>query len=435
MRAIIRIKRYSRNERLLMLIIGIVLGQGLLIEFFGLPSGIKYINDLVWTILLSEIMLNKFRMRCPQCVSLFSIVVIYFLITVVGFVLNQYSPLYYLWGFRNNFRFFVFFFACTLYLRYDSARDVLKLLSKVFYINFAVVLIQFFLLGKKMDYLGGIFGVQRGCNAKMMVLLCSFTAKRILEYYHREIGLSRFAADSLISVIIAALSELKMFIVMYVGIIALASLIMRFTWRKMTVSIATVILCYVGIHLLTLIYPNWSEIFSIERLLNEASSASGYTGRGGFNRLTTIPIILKDFLDTVPERLFGLGLGNCDTSTFSILNTPFFKRYSATRYNWFSSSFVMLETGFAGLVTYVAFFISTFLQSNSTKNKKNYDVQLCRLSAIMACVCIVLVIYNASMRIEEAYLAYFYMSLAFIKKDDKGSVRNNFCIQQDQGGM
>ena len=248
-------------------------------------------------------------------------------------------------------------------------------------------------------------------------------------------GDSRFAADSLISVIIAALSELKMFIVMYVGIIALASLIMRFTWRKMTVSIATVILCYVGIHLLTLIYPNWSEIFSIERLLNESSSASGYTGRGGFNRLTTIPIILKDFLDTVPERLFGLGLGNCDTSTFSILNTPFFKRYSATRYNWFSSSFVMLETGFAGLVTYVAFFISTFLQSNSTKNKKNYDVQLCRLSAIMACVCIVLVIYNASMRIEEAYLAYFYMSLAFIKKDDKGSVRNNFCIQQDQGGM
>lgn len=413
------------NEWLLMLIIGIVLGQGLLIEFFGLPSGIKYINDLVWVLLLFEIVLNNFRMRCPQCIKLFSIVIIFFLITIFGFVINQYSPLYYLWGFRNNFRFFVFFFACTVYLRYNSARDVLKLLSKVFYINFVVILIQFFLLGKKMDYLGGIFGVQRGCNAKMMVLLCSFTAKRILEYYHREIGIGKFITDSLISMSIAALSELKMFVVMYVGIIVLASLIMRFTWRKLSVSIVAVALCYVGIHLLSVIYPNWSEIFSIERMLNEASSLSGYTGRGGFNRLTTIPIILNDFLKTVPERLFGLGLGNCDTSTFSILNTPFFIKYSATRYNWFSSAFIMLETGFAGLLTYVAFFVSIFLQSNITK-KKNYDVQWCQLSAIMACVCIVLVIYNASMRIEEAYLAYFYMSLAFIKKDDNGSIKKQY---------
>ena len=68
----------------------------------------------------------------------------------------------------------------------DDINDIFKFLNLMFYINTIIMFIQFGALGYKQDNLGGIFGVETGCNGYIHLLflhntcnqLCSIFSKR-----------------------------------------------------------------------------------------------------------------------------------------------------------------------------------------------------------------------------------------------------------------
>jgi hypothetical protein len=140
----------------------------------------------------------------------------------------------------------------------------------------------------------------------------------------------------------------------------------------------------------------------------------GYTGSGDLNRLTAIPRINELWLTKWPQRIFGMGLGNCDTSGFEFLNTPFHAQYSWLRYAYFSVSFIFLEMGFTGLAFYIGFFVLVWFMCGNAKHAELEDRMYIQISRIVSLCCPLIIIYNNSLRAEGAYLLYFTLALGFI---------------------
>ncbi|MBQ4552848.1 MAG: hypothetical protein IJA59_07850 [Clostridia bacterium] len=415
----LRIKKRGQNETMVLLMLAIVFSFGLLLDLLNFPELFKYTADVVWLGLLVTIAINHFRMPNKETASLLTLVMVFWVFTLFGFIINSKSPLYYLWGFRNNFRYFIYFFACCMFLRAQNVAEIMKIFDKLFYVNFAVSIFQFFVLGKKMDYLGGIFGTSVGCNGKTIIFFSIVLARSILNYINGKETTKTCLMKCGMALVIAALAELRFFFILFVLIVAMALLITRTSIKKLWIVIAASVGVYVGAMLLVAIFPRFRGFLNISNIVEVATSSSGYTGRGDMNRLTAIPIVWDRFLKNWPERLLGLGLGNCDTSAFSFLNTAFFEQHGHLHYNWFSSSFMFLETGIIGLGLYMLFFAGVYVYTR--KREKNGEAQrdICQLVRILAPVCLLMIIYNVSMRAEEAYIMYFVLALPFINKKQR----------------
>ena len=221
------------------------------------------------------------------------------------------------------------------------------------------------------------------------------------------------------ALIVAALAELRFFFVLFIFMVTMALLITRTSIKKLWIIIASSVGIYAGAMLLVVIFPGFRGFLNVSKMLEVATSSSGYTGRGDMNRLTAIPIVWTRFLETWPDRLLGLGLGNCDTSAFSFLNTAFYEKYSYLHYNWFSSAFMFLETGIIGFFLYLLFFIRVYIFAGKRFKTGEGVPEACQLVRVLAPVCLLLIIYNASMRVEEAYIMYFVLALPFVNRSQK----------------
>ena len=104
----------------------------------------------------------------------------------------------------------------------------------------------------------------------------------------------------------------------------------------------------------------FAKELNLETLYTPKSLDTIYVSNNDINRLTAIPSLIQR-LDLSPmQQFFGLGLGNCDTASFSICNTPFYRHYDYLHYTWFTSAMIFLETGYLGLGLYTSFFVSCF---------------------------------------------------------------------------
>ena len=166
--------------------------------------------------------------------------------------------------------------------------------------------------------------------------------------------------------------------------------------------------------LLTVVFPDFEGFFSLDWFVEAGGSDKGYTSSGDLNRLNAIAKINELWLKTPWQRLFGLGLGNCDTSSFEIVNTPFFKAYGDMHYTWLSYAFMYLECGWIGLIFYYGFFMLVYLGARRIEKRSDGIVKTyCRMSRILAIMCMIIAVYNSSLRTEAGYMMFFALSVPF----------------------
>ena len=414
----IRIKRprqHSLPEWLIIFILVMPFLIAFLTELLPFPSAVKYTIDLGWLLLI--LFMVKSGMCLPNRYSqhLLIVVLAFFAFTVVGFLLGYQSVLYYVWGFRNNARFFVFFFACILFLNPKSVDPLLQLLDTLFVINFFITLYQFFILDISQDFLGGIFGVEAGYNGYTNIFMVIVITRSILRYLNYTESTTSCLVKCAMALLITALAELKIFLVEFVLIIFLAMLVTKYSQRKIVLLCCAFIGLVLSMQLLVTVFPYWADKLNVTEMWEEIASDEGYTDAGDLNRITAVPMAMEMFLHTLPQKLFGLGLGNCDTSTFSFLNTPFYEENSWLHYSWFSSSFLVLETGLVGLALYVLFFILIFFAVRNLEHSGKGNMEYCQLASVLSVMCLILIIYNVSLRMESGYMIFFVLALPFIK--------------------
>ena len=409
------IKKRSQPGWLMWLIIMLPFLFGLLNDLLGLPWMIRYSLDVAWFFLLL-LAIRFSRLTDTRPIKGFvGWICLFLLYTAAVYLIQFQSPLYYLWGVRNNFRFYAVFFAFALFLTPRDIQDYLNVFDNLFWLNFVVSLVQFFVLGLEGDYLGGIFGSEKGANGYTNIYFAIVISKSLLFYLDKRESAWHCASRCAAALLVAALAELKFFFVEFVVILLLAALITDFTWRKFWVIVGGLGAVAAGAALLVTIFPHFRGFFSLEWFMENSLSDKGYTASGDLNRLNAIPQVNELWLTTRSQRLFGLGLGNCDTSTFAIVNTPFFEENYRMHYTWLSTSFMYLECGWIGLIFFFGFFVLAFLRSlRIAKQCTGIARSYCRLSTIMAVCCVMIAVYNGSLRTEAGYMAYFVLAIPFV---------------------
>ncbi len=397
-----------------------------LLSFFQnvlhLPSLIKYTIDVAWVLIAFWSLIKRRQLIHKKVVPFAVFIIIYLLYVFIGYIFNFQSAIYFLWGFRNNFRFYIAFIAFISFLNKDDVKVCLKYVDVLFVINAIVTFFQFFVLGYKWDYLGGVFGVEVGCNGSSMILLIFVCIKSIISYMNSEEKLVSCLTKCSVSMIIAAMAELKFFFIIFVSIVVLATVFTSFSWKKVSIIILAAAIFFASSIIFTQIWGASSEL-NINRLV-ELVTNTNYASSKDLGRLTAIPILSKTILKSLPEKLFGLGLGNCDTSSFAICNTPFYQSHSYLNYNWISSAFVFLEMGYLGVTIYLAFFVLVFIMAGNMKRKGEGNLMYCQMSMIMSVACVLLFMYNSSLRMDVGYVAYFVLALPFISTTSESMMKS-----------
>lgn len=379
----------------------------------GFPSFLTYTIDIINCILLL-FCIKKKRINNQRWLWLYVGVLIAY--AMLGAVAFDVPILLFLWGVRSNFRFYVFFIACCTFLKKSDYIKIMNKFDILLVINAAVCTAQFFILGYGRDNVGGLFGSASGCNAYMNCFLIIVIAYDVVGYIRKKIPLSKLMVSVACAIYISIVSELKIFLVEMVLIFAIASLLTKFSIRKIGMTLLVILSVASLTMLLPRFYPQWEGQLGLNGLIVNITRDSGYTGEGDLNRLNAIIKIKSEFDDrTLIGSLFGSGLGSWEYSdSFDFLTSNNYAKYSATHYQWISYAWIYLEMGFVGLGIIVSFFVLVIYHSRRIKAKTEYEKILHNTAFITTIMCFILIIYNVSLRMEAAYLIYFVMAAPFV---------------------
>lgn len=391
--------------------------QAFLTELLPIPDAIKFLCDGFLVLLLLKLFSQRFTKIDNYSMPFVVIVGLFFFITLVGYLFNYQSVFYYLWGLRNNIRMFVAFFAFAYLADWEDAKGWIKALDVLFVINFAVVILQYF-SGYGQDYIGGIFGTSKGCNGSLLIFLCIVFAKTILSFMRGEEKMSKCIFVSVASLLVSTLSELKMFFILFILILFMASFMTAHSIKKTLFFAFGAVLVVLFGTLLTVLYKDFTDFLSFDSL-TKALTDTGYATDEDIGRFTALPVISQRFLPGFFRKLFGLGLGNCDSSSLSMFNTPFFKSHQTVHYSYFSYAFLFLETGFVGLALYASFFVASFFVSRKLKKLEMADEFACQMSIILSVISLILLVYNSSLRMEIGFMLFFVLALPIISANEQ----------------
>lgn len=391
--------------------------QAFLTELLPIPDAIKFLCDGFLVLLLLKLFSQRFTKIDKFSMPFVVIVGLFFFITLVGYLFNYQSVFYYLWGLRNNIRMFVAFFAFAYLADWEDAKGWIKALDVLFVINFAVVILQYF-SGYGQDYIGGIFGTSKGCNGSLLIFLCIVFTKTILSFMRGEEKTGKCIFVSVASLLVSTLSELKMFFILFILILFMASFMTAHSIKKTLFFAFGAVLVVLFSTLLTVLYKDFTDFLSFDSLI-KALTDTGYATDEDIGRFTALPVISQRFLPGFFRKLFGLGLGNCDSSSLSIFNTPFFESHRMVHYSYFSYAFLFLETGFVGLALYASFFVASFFVSRKLKKLEMADEFACQMSIILSVISLILLVYNSSLRMEIGFMLFFVLALPIISANEQ----------------
>ena len=123
----------------------------------GSLSVLKYTLDIIW-VGIGLLTLSQSKLVIQKRLVPFLVITLGFaLYTVIVYAFRFQSAFYFLWGFRNNFRYYVAFFIFASLLDEADLEFGFKTMEVLFWVNVAVTFVQYFFLGYSWDYLGGIF--------------------------------------------------------------------------------------------------------------------------------------------------------------------------------------------------------------------------------------------------------------------------------------
>lgn len=410
----------NHNKALIYVILLSVLLENLFIDLTGIPSAVRYLNDGIILLLLIccfRVIYPALRRAGAMCVV--AAILFYSLTLISGWILNGGSPMLALWAIRNTYRFFAFYVICVCILSREDIICIFELFRKLQYFNLAACLYEYFILGKTRDYLGGMFGVEKGCNAYLHIYLCIVLIYVIYRYLGKKASAKYVFYVLFSTMLIAGLAELKI-IFLEIGILFLAVWIMnrekRRIWVILIFGFAAVA---AGLFVLMIVAPEHFQILTdLSQLMEYANSEDGGYHLSRFHALANINQLF--FHGDWMLNLFGLGFGNCEYSSFSFLQSPFYREYGVYNYRWFSHQMLFLESGYMGLISYTAIFIVILL--NAWRSRRgNKDEWFIHETVVIVClITIINIWYDASLRSECAYMIWFVLAAtAIVNKTDR----------------
>lgn len=405
-------------KKILFFILYWILISGIIQSFIIRNEFIPFISDLLVFYLAFTKMPNKLndvvKIVSPLIVHLFAILLIGS--SIISF-LNLTPPITILWGLRMVIRYLLLF---ILIFKYFDVRDISKyrnILLKFFWINAFLVFLQYFVLGMNGDIIGSSFTN----NGELFVfnLFCTFILSK--EYFEKRLKLKYFLSIIIVEIFTAMAAEIKiMYFTIPLAIYAVYVFIKKFSiTHVITLIIAYFCLIPAMKTILLLMYNEQyvNKVFNIEAIEKETKGSYNLSENAAnisFNRSTCVEkatlIILKDEI----HKLGGYGIGSANTS--NKFKTWISQQYSSTTsYNWFTSSWLLIEYGWIGYSIWILILISLigryahFYVKASDRIVKSWSA----LGFISALFTFIIAWYN-NMPYYNAYFIYFFWAICFI---------------------
>ena len=424
---VIRIKK-DKRKRWIFCALYYYMFTGVFMNLLHMPRSIIYAGDIINLYLFLNI-LYVLPHRRRYSGALDNWLMLFIVGTVIGLLLNLSieSIIMYVWGARNNFRFFIFFYACILFLEKKDIDRVLKTLNVIFCINTLVYIYEWSVLKVYGDFLGGIFGITQGCNGRLNLFLCVVCCYNLLQYFQNRIKIWKVAVIIALSLGMAVVSELKVFFFEIVIIMVLIMAMNGVSVKTIIVTIGGVFALSMAITMINSMYDysrisvdGTGNIFSPINIVHYLTKRSGYNGYGtDLNRFTAAFQINESFFrGQLDKQLFGIGLGGADYSGIPMFVSRFYKEYAFLHYQWFQYAWLFLETGVVGLISYIMIVI-TIMWKALHLNDRFFTYKA--LTVVVCVLVMISLLYNISMRVESsAYLMFMLLATPFIcEKEQK----------------
>ena len=139
---------------------------------------------------------------------------------------------------------------------------------------------------------------------------------------------------------------------------------------------------------------------------------SSYAGGETLNRFSAIQYVHNNLLTDLRMKLFGVGLGNADTSSF--FTAAYYEKYQHLKYNYFGNAHCLFENGFIGFVIYLAIFVSSGIKSFLMMKKRQINIGYAATGCITGFFALFYGIYNQALRTEVSYLYFFWLAVPFV---------------------
>lgn len=390
---------------------------------FGLPESLIYISDIITCLAAIFAVLARVKLLKTNKLNYIDIAFIllfgYAIFTSVATEVGLFSAL---WAIRTTFRFYIFYYCCVALLGRNDVFSLLRMLEILFSVNAVLVFFEYFIQGMSGDYLGGIFGIQKGGNGYLniyIIIMLSYEISRFLEKNLNSLILAYYLA---VSFVIASFAEIK-FLFFEIVVLIIGALLMRYPTKKtISLSIVFFFLLLAGLQVLKMAFPeSYIMLFSAEDT-NDYLDAT-WTGGHEMGRTNAIQFINNSFFasrsiyecygvgfgDYLINQLFGLGFGSAEPSDF--VHSAFADQYSDTNYAAFEYADRYLEMGWIGLCLYIAFFAIIFIYTFKAKrnNDSYYNIWL---GAVRLFVPVLLMnMLYGNFRTGASYLIFFFLAV------------------------
>lgn len=391
-----------------------------LISPLGVNGSIIFLNDLLLVLAVALTMVsvkekkNKdvYKNIYKFSIFLFFILVLYFIEQVIA---GGFSPLHFIWGFRNNFRYFIYMICCAIIFDKEDAEKIIKIFNYMIIPILILTSYQFFVKGLFQDFIGGTFGEMYGSTAYLNVYLFIFYTINCVKYFSGETKITNLTLCTILTLYIATLSEIKIY---YFELIIIFILSFLFTKKNIKKSfsiflIAVLLISFISFFTSIYGFNNFFTIDGIEKYI------SGNYSTTEINRATVFKSVNENIFLFVNNSnpLLGIGLGNGETSSLEIFNTYIYTSFGERiRYIWFSSAFMYLETGILGIFLYALIYIYLYIKIINIKNKikNNKAVMFANISKILIIMNAIMFFYNTTLREECAFFIFILLAFPFV---------------------
>lgn len=385
-------------------------------NFFNVSRLIKYIPDLMIPIFILYIFTNFNKIINNKYTrTLFFIILLFFIHCIISLAINFQSIFYFVWGFRNIFRFFIFMLCLIINFDKSDIYRLKKFFDKLFIINLIFVLIEFLVFKLYGDSVGGIFGIfHSGGNGPLLYFIVIETVICVNEFMQKKVNFSHLVFIIVSSLICATLAELKAYYFFLIFIIVIDLLLNKFTLKTILTIMLSFVALLMSFKVLSIVSPNSAKILEPENI--EKSLIGGYSSNDGISRFNAFSDINKYFFnDNSDRKLYGYGLGNCDTSVLSLFNTRFSVMYDNTyHYTWFMDAMLYLETGLIGFSLYILFLVWIIICSFKFRKDDNENSFLHYSVCAMTLLLFIFIVYDSVLRTDASYFVYTFLTFPFI---------------------
>ena len=406
-----------KNKNLFYIVIYLILVNGLIQTYIVKNELVPFVSDILvlYLSITNKVNINRIKHAVGSWViGLFIMLLVGS--TIVGLI-NMMPPYSILWGLRMVARYLLLFM-----LIYNSfgVRDVYRsksIIIKFFWINALMVAFQYFVEKKVADFIGGTF---MGNNELFMFnLFATFLLSK--EYFVGRLSMTRFYLFICIEMFVAMVAEIKiMYFTIPLAIYAVYVFTKRFSFKHIVVlALAFFFLVPAMKATMSLIYDEQyvNNTFDLEFIQEETSKAYNLSDEAAdfsFNRSTCVEMTSAIILQNPVHVLFGYGIGSGNTS--EKFGTWISSQYSKiTSYNWFTSSWLLIEYGWVGYIIWIMIYALIALRFMCIYQKYGdveikYWSSLGFISVLFTCV---LAWYN-NIPYYNAYFIYLYWALCFV---------------------